>query len=184
MRHWLTIILLAASIPLAAQHHRSDALDDVLQHAPMAAVFTLKACDFDNSTPRAELALTALASYTAGAVTAYSLKQLVAEKRPDGSDRRSFPSGHAMFAFAGATMLCHEFGQLSPWVPIGGFGVATLTAVDRLVRDRHYLHDICAGAAIGFAATELTYWLKQRLIKSKNVDLSFTGCTLDLAVRW
>ena len=32
MRHWLTIILLAASIPLAAQHHRSDALDDVLQH--------------------------------------------------------------------------------------------------------------------------------------------------------
>ena len=89
-----------------------------------------------------------------------------------------------MFAFAGATMLCHEFGQLSPWVPIGGFGVATLTAVDRLVRDRHYLHDICAGAAIGFAATELTYWLKQRLIKSKNVDLSFTGRTLDLAVRW
>ena len=70
MRHWLTIILLAASIPLAAQHHRSDALDDVLQHAPMAAVFTLKACDFDNSTPWAELALTAVASYTAGAVTA------------------------------------------------------------------------------------------------------------------
>ena len=184
MRHRLTIILLAASLPLAAQHHRSDVLDDLLQHAPMAAVFTLKACDFENSTPWAELALTAVASYTVGAVTAYSLKQLVAEKRPDGSDRRSFPSGHAMFAFAGATMLFHEFGQLSPWVTIGGYGVATLTAVDRLVRDRHYLHDICAGAAIGVAATELTYWLKQRLIKSKNVDLSFTGRTLDLAVRW
>jgi membrane-associated phospholipid phosphatase len=117
-------------------------------------------------------------------VTAYSLKQLVAEKRPDGSDRRSFPSGHAMFAFAGATMLCHEFGQLSPWVPIGGFGVATLTAVDRLVRDRHYLHDICAGAAIGFLSTELTYYVCDRLFPRRNATLAFTGQSVDFALRW
>ena len=89
-----------------------------------------------------------------------------------------------MFAFAGATMLHHEFGHLSPWVTIGGYGIATLTAVDRLVRDRHYLHDVCAGAAIGIAATELTYFLKQKLFKSRNVDLSFTGQRLDLAIRW
>ena len=131
-----------------------------------------------------ELTLTALSSYAIGAATAYSLKQIVAERRPDKSDRRSFPSGHAMFAFAGATMLHHEFGNLSPWVTIGGYGIATLTAVDRLVRDRHYLHDVCAGAAIGIAATELTYFLKQKLFKSRNVDLSFTGQRLDLAIRW
>ena len=150
----------------------------------MASVFVMKACDFENDTPWAELALTAAASYTLGAVTAYSLKQVVAEKRPDDSDRRSFPSGHAMFAFAGATMLWHEFGDVSPWVTIGGYGVATLTAVDRLVRDRHYLHDICAGVAIGFGATELAYWLKQKFIKSKNIDLSFTGQQLYFAMRW
>ena len=131
-----------------------------------------------------ELTLTALSSYAIGAATAYSQKQIVAERRPDKSDRRSFPSGHAMFAFAGATMLHHEFGNLSPWVTIGGYGIATLTAVDRLVRDRHYLHDVCAGAAIGIAATELTYFLKQKLFKSRNVDLSFTGQRLDLAIRW
>ncbi len=131
-----------------------------------------------------ELTLTALSSYAIGAATAYSLKQIVAERRPDKSDRRSFPSGHSMFAFAGATMLHHEFGNLSPWVTIGGYGIAALTAVDRLVRDRHYLHDVCAGAAIGIAAAELTYFLKQKLFKSRNVDLSFTGQRLDLAIRW
>ena len=185
MKCTLALIMLVFSLPLFGQNHHSDALDDVLQHAPMAAVFVLKACDVgSNATPWPELALTAVATYTLGAVPAYSLKQIVGERRPDKSDRRSFPSGHAMFAFAGATMLWHEFGDVSPWVPIGGFGVATLTAVDRLARDRHYLHDICAGAALGVAATELTYFLKRRIVKSKNVDLSFTGQSIDLAFRW
>jgi len=193
----LTAILLytAAVLPALGQQHRSDAFDDLLQHMPMAAVFVLKACSPTNHPQQGEaaplnppnwveLTLTALSSYAIGAATAYSLKQMVAERRPDKSDRRSFPSGHTMFAFAGATMLHHEFGHLSPWVTIGGYGIATLTAVDRLVRDRHYLHDVCAGAAIGIAATELTYFLKQKLFKSRNVDLSFTGQRLDLAIRW
>ena len=167
-----------------AQQPRSDAFDDLLQHVPMASVFVLKVCHLENNTSWTELTLTALSSYTLAATTTYSLKQLVAERRPDKSDRRSFPSGHTTFAFAGATMLTHEFGRLSPWVAIGGYGLATLTAVDRLVRDRHYLHDVCAGAAIGVAATELTYWLKQRFFKSNNVDLSFNGQSLSLALRW
>ena len=177
----LTILL---GLALGARGQHSDGIDDLLQHAPMASVFVLKACDFENTTSWAELALTAVASYTVAAGVAYSLKQIVAEQRPDKSDRRSFPSGHATFAFAGATMLHHEFGQVSPWVTIGGYGVATLTAVDRIVRDRHYLHDVCAGAAIGFGATELTYYLKKKFIKSDRVDLSFTGQSLYLALRW
>lgn len=184
MKHFLTILLLAVSMSASAQHHHSDFAADLLQHTPMAAVFVLKACEFENDTPWPELALTAVASYTAGAITAYSLKQIVSERRPDKSDRRSFPSGHTMFAFAGVSMLYHEFGDVSPWVTIGGFGVATLVGVDRLVNDRHYLHDVCAGAAIGIGATELTYWLKKKWLKSKNIDLSFNGQCLDLAIRW
>ena len=184
MKHLLTLLLAMMTLTASAQQRHGDGLDDVLQHVPMASVFVLKACDFENDTPWPELALTAVASYTIATVTTYSLKQIVNEQRPDKSDRRSFPSGHATYAFAGATMLTHEFGNLSPWVPIGGFGLATLTAVDRLRRDRHYLHDICAGAAIGVGATELTYWLKQKFIKSKNIDLSFTGQQLYIAMRW
>ena len=183
----LSFILLLAVLgdSVRAQLPKSgDGFDDLLQHVPMASVFVLKACQLDNTTSWPELALTAVASYTLSAATTYLLKQLVAERRPDKSDRRSFPSGHATFSFAGATMLMHEFGHVSPWVAIGGYGLATLTAVDRIRRDRHYLHDVCAGAAIGFGATELTYYLKQRFFKSDNVDLTFNGQTLSLALRW
>lgn len=185
MKRALALILLATPVLLTqGQQHRSDTFDDLLQHTPMAAVFVLKACDLKNNSSWSELTLTAVSAYALSAAVSYSLKQTVSERRPDHSDRRSFPSGHSTFAFAGATMLCHEFGQVSPWVTIGGYGVAALTAVDRIVRDRHYLHDVCAGAAIGFAGTELTYYLKEKLFKSKDVDLTFTGQTIDLAIRW
>ncbi len=184
MKQRLLLVMagLLALLPVSAQH--SDALDDVLQHSPMGAVFVLKACDFESRTESwPELALTAVCSYVMAAGTTYSMKQVVREWRPDDSDRRSFPSGHATFAFAGASMLHHEFGHVSPWVTIGGYGVAALTAVHRVALDRHYLHDVCAGAAIGWAATELTYYLKKRLIHSENVDVSFTGQTLELAIK-
>lgn len=180
----LLLALFGVQQDAKGQQRHGDGLDDLLQHTPMASVFVLKACDVQNTTTWAELTLTAAASYIVAAGVAYSLKQTVAEQRPDKSDRRSFPSGHATFAFAGATMLHHEFGSVSPWVTIGGYGVATVTAVDRIVRDRHYLHDVCAGAAIGFGATELTYYLKKKFFKSDRVELSFTGKSLYLSLRW
>lgn len=180
---FLSLLFLASAMSVGAQH-RSNAIDDVLQHTPMAAVFVLKACDLDNQTSWEELALKAGASYLMGAAVTYPLKQVIDERRPDDSDSRSFPSGHAMFSFAGATMLHHEFGHVSPWVSIGGFGVAALVSVDRVIRDRHYLHDVCAGAAIGILSTELTYFLKKKLFKSDHVDISFVGNGFELAVRW
>jgi membrane-associated phospholipid phosphatase len=77
-------------------------------------------------------------------------------------------------------MLCHEYGHVSPWVTVGGYGLATLVAADRLRLDRHYLHDVCAGAAIGIGATELTYYVKRKLLKDRPLDVSFTGSTVSL----
>ena len=174
--------------------HAQEFVDDIMQHAPMATVFVLKACErsfpesyigaYNGSGSWKELAFTAAASYVVATATTYSLKHIVRERRPDGSDKRSFPSGHATYAFAGATMLHHEYGKLSPWVSIGGFGVAALVSADRIRLDRHYLHDVCAGAAIGVLSTELSYFLKDKLIKSRNVDLSVTPQSLMFAVRW
>ena len=184
MRNFRILPLLAVLIaPTIVRAQHSDGLDDLLQHAPLAAVYTLKACDYDNSSSWTELALTGLSSYAISAAATYSLKQVVAERRPDGSDRRSFPSGHATLAFAGATVLHHEYGKLSPWVTIGGYGVATLVSIDRLRLDRHYLHDVCAGAAIGILSTELTYYLRKRL-KSDRFDVAFTGRSVSLALNW
>ena len=163
-----------ASLSATAQHS-DDTLDDLLQHAPMATVFVLKACGEHSQSSWIETTALAVASYAVGTAITYSGKQIIGEQRPDGSDHRSFPSGHATYAFAGATMLHHEYGHLSPWVTVGGYGLATLVALDRVRQDRHYLHDVGAGAAIGIASTELAYYLKRRFFNDKPLDLSFTG---------
>lgn len=176
----LSCLLLSA--PLSAQ--RSDALDDVLQYVPYASLFAMKAAGVDSRHQWPQLAVTAAASWVATAGVSYVLKHTVREWRPDDSDRRSFPSGHTAFAFAGATALRHEFGKVSPWIAVGGYALATAVAVDRVRRDRHYWHDVGAGAVIGVLATEATYYLSERLFDAKQVAVSVAPAGLSLAYRW
>ena len=105
---------------------------DVLQYAPYASVFVLKTCGVESRDEWKGLALTSAASWVVTAGVGYTLKHFIDEERPDHSDYKSFPSGHAMFAFAGATILHHEFGKVSPWISIAGYGVATVVAVERV----------------------------------------------------
>ncbi|HEX8234792.1 MAG TPA: phosphatase PAP2 family protein [Abditibacteriaceae bacterium] len=75
-----------------------------------------------------------------------ALKRLVGEKRPDDSARTSFPSGHATAAFAVATMQAH----FHPKQALLWYGGATLIAASRVQLHRHYVHDVVAGAAVGY----------------------------------
>ena len=164
---------------------QGEAIDDVIQHVPMATTLVLRASGVKSQSDTwAEFLASTGASYLLATGITYSLKHSVREWRPDDSDQRSFPSGHATYAFAGATALRHEYGHLSPWISIGGYGLATLVAVDRVRRHRHYAHDVCAGAAIGWLSTELTYYINKKYIKSDRVDVAFTGQSLSLSLRW
>lgn len=181
----ILLLCLLMSMNVSAQQQHSDAVDDVLQHVPMAAVYGLRVCGVQSDSQSwTEFLATSASAYILSAGTAYVLKHSCNELRPDKSDRRSLPSGHATFAFAGATVLMHEYGHLSPWITVGGYTLATLVSADRVRQDRHYVHDVCAGAAIGIGATELTYWLKRKFIKNRNIDVSFNGFQFDVAVRW
>lgn len=70
-------------------------------------------------------------------------------ERPDGSDNRSFPSGHAAITFAGATVLERHLGWRRSFL---AYAVATYVAASRLHDNRHYLSDIAFGAAVGAIA--------------------------------
>ena len=168
-----------------AQQHRSDLPDDVAEHVPMAAVVALRLAGVEGrSASWGQLALSAGAAYVVSAATTYGLKHVVSERRPDGSDCRAFPSGHATMAFAGATALRHEYGHLSPWVSVGGYALAARVAADRVRRDRHYAHDVVAGAAIGAGVTELSYLINKRFVRARKTDIILTSQTVGLTFRF
>lgn len=81
----------------------------------------------------------------AGGVT-FALKELIHERRPDGSDNKSFPSGHTSISFAAAAALDKRYG----WhAGLPALAVASLVGFARVEADKHYVQDVLAGAAIG-----------------------------------
>ena len=109
------------------------------------------------------------------------LKAIVKEDRPDHSDNKSFPSGHAAMAFAAARSIDKEFRNESIWIPIAGYAAATAIGVERVARDRHHWYDVVAGAAVGVGSAELTWWLSDKLFgKGTNVAVGSSGNTVDV----
>ena len=114
-----------------------------------------------------------------GAKTA--LKAMVKEDRPDHSDDKSFPSGHASMAFAAARSIDKEFRSESIWIPIAGYAAATAVGIERVASDRHHWYDVAAGAALGFGAAELTWWASDKLFgKGSNLAVGASGNTVDI----
>jgi membrane-associated phospholipid phosphatase len=108
-------------------------------------------------------------SMALGTGSAFALKALVDERRPNRSDRHSFPSGHTSFAFAAAAAAALENGY--GWeVGLPAFALASFVGVARVEAKRHHWYDVAAGAAIGSASGLL---LTRRA--GRAIDLSAWG---------
>ena len=91
---------------------------------------------------------------SAGATSA--IKGLVDRERPDGSNTRSFPSGHASQSFTMARMACLNVDDL-PGLSRGWritlkstfITLAGATAWSRVEGGKHYPSDVLVGAALG-----------------------------------
>lgn len=148
-----------------AEVRTSYTLDNCLQFAPAAAVLALDLTSVKNEYALGHrMAMRAVSAMLTVGVSK-GLKSAVSERRPDGSDRDAFPSGHTALAFMGAEMLWQEHRHASPWIWAGGYAVATATAVLRVHHKRHYAHDVIAGAAIGVGCTKLVYWLYPKIVR-------------------
>lgn len=67
---------------------------------------------------------------------------------PPGGQAGSFPSGHAMGAFAVATVFAKEYAD-HRWMPWLAYGSATLISASRVSLGRHFPSDVAIGALLG-----------------------------------
>jgi len=62
----------------------------------------------------------------------------------------SFPSGHALNAFAVATVVSYRYRR-HRWVPLLAYGAATVVGLSRLSTSAHFPSDIFLGSTLGYA---------------------------------
>ena len=126
-------------------------------------------------------AVNTVASVGVAYVGKTALKAMIKEERPDHSDNKSFPSGHAAIAFAAARSIDKEFRQDCIWIPIAGYAAATAIGIERIANKRHHWYDVAAGAALGYGAAELTWWLSDKLLGTgSNIAVGTSGNTVDV----
>lgn len=139
-------------------------VDDAFQYVPLGAYAALGFVP--GVQHRHNIGERVLAGATAFVVMAglcEGAKHLVGEPRPDGSDDRSFPSGHTAKAFCGAELCRLEYGNA---YGAAAYAFAAATGVLRVVNNHHWCNDVLAGAGIGFLSAHVGYWLlpyEQRL---------------------
>jgi membrane-associated phospholipid phosphatase len=106
------------------------------------------------------LSVTAV-KYLAGRSRPYTGRDSLDFKPPGlTGSRRSFYSGHTTTAFAAAAVLSEFFDNPAVSIPV--YILASLTGLQRITHDKHWLSDVVLGAATG--------WYVGRSIAAQNAD--------------
>ena len=156
--------------------------DDYLQYAPWATHLTMGLCGVKGvSRNRYQIVTADAFAAIMMAAVVNGLKYSINRTRPNGHDA-SFPSGHTATAFTGATLLAHEYGDRSIWIPIAGYTVATATGVMRVLNNRHYVSDVIVGAAVGILTAELAYWVTDAIFNDWKLFKSHRNMSVDYII--
>ena len=134
-------------------------LDDHLQYIPLASVYGLSLLGVEAKHNYVDRTLELGISCVALGTIVGGLKYTIREERPDGSDLRSFPSGHTAKAFMGAELVRIEYGDLSPWISVGAYTAAIAVGALRIYNEQHWFTDVLAGAGIGILSARIGYWM-------------------------
>ncbi len=84
------------------------------------------------------------------------LKKAVPERRPDGDNKKSFPSEHAAVCVAAAIIIEREYPAE---IGTAALALAATVSLARIEAKKHYPRDVIAGVLIGWASV----WISLRL---------------------
>ena len=90
----------------------------------------------------------ATSAIIANGLCTYGIKFITGRVRPDGANRRSFPSGHTSSSFLAATIADDLYGSK---IGVPAYLLAGLTGLSRIHDNKHYLSDVIFGAGLGIA---------------------------------
>jgi len=127
---------------------------------------------------------TGVAQLTADTVltvgTAYALKNFVRERRPDGSDYHSFPSGTTALSASGSSYLWDRYGW--SW-GLPAFAASQFVSYSRIQAKQHHWYDTLASSALGIG---YGYLVTSRYRGHFSSDLSASpeGGYLRLSYAW
>lgn len=144
--------------------------DDYIQYLPAVVMLGLKAGGVKGRSSWPRMLVSDAFSAVLMAATVNIIKETSKKMRPDGSNNRSFPSGHTATAFMCATMMHKEYGNISPWYSVGAYSVAALTGMSRILNNKHWISDVLVGAGIGILSTELGYFFADLIFKKRGLN--------------
>ncbi|WP_426267385.1 phosphatase PAP2 family protein [Sphingomonas sp. LHG3443-2] len=143
----------------------SDLSDQEPLYAASASVLVTAAVLRDGPTWRTGTRI--LASHLLATALRGVIKKMVDRTRPEAAARRgdyvlregerhesdfnSFPSGHT----AGAVAVAMAVGRDNPGARLPAISLAAVSGAAQILRSRHYVTDVVAGAVIGIIADEL-----------------------------
>lgn len=132
------------------------------------------------------IGMISLESVATAAAMSVMLKHLVGRARPDEESgawsrsaqrsNASFPSNHSTVSFAAVTPFAQEYD--APWL----YGLAGVGSLGRTASRQHWVSDVVAGGALGYAVGTWL-WKSQRAGSQSNVSLT-TGGNKEVGVVW
>lgn len=165
-------INVSAKNDFRGQNDKKINIDDFSQYSSFLSVYALNAIGIHGKNNFKDRTIVLATAYLILGGSVNIIKKTSKVERPDGSDFRSFPSGHTATAFMGAEFLRQEYKDVSEWYGITGYAVAAGTGLFRIYNEKHWLTDVAAGAGIGILSTKIAYWIhpliKRTIFKDKD----------------
>ncbi len=158
----------------------ADASDTLRSVATASYLVTALIAPSDSLSSRAKGLLVGGTTLVVDGTLVDGLKQWTDRERPDGSNQRSFPSGHTSIASTSVNMAVGNLAyvDMPHWVRLTSnvalYGTAAATGWARVEAGKHYPSDVLAGYAIGSFLARFAYHAFLESDRTPPVSLNLT----------